>query len=862
MSLDCLDDVRQNPSSTAFGDRNAVHPPSALTGADIKPEPPYLPSSADRAIVDLTALSDSGDDDSPSEASTLSTQTVSRRSEAKPFVSPSSSAVIDSPLLSDSTNDASADDVPDQLVKHNVESDQAIWQLACDFFGHDIRRTDSQTREDAYIHPAFSISLKPHQLFAVFRILFMFYLKKTYTVLLADGMGVGKTLESSAVVIFTPYLHDAIEEVQSDRDRNSGRHLPKGTMDHPQPDAAECPSGTYAKGFACPCVERLPSSLLMARDILPIGPAVVLTPPALRDQWLQELRKYISSESRLSNGRTIQIWSIHTSSSLPPSHRRIRGIMYKSETDLEKDDITEAEFAFGETSNEVYLPGRPDNGHIIMVMPLSTGLRSIQQESSVQCKLSDDPQDSSFISHSFFIKPSYIIVDEMHSCVSKTTVAWQFILSKLVARSSAPTYFIGISGTPIRSSPAGLEPFFDVVALPVAQTWKSPPRAFDRPVFTTWVKETTWLVNHRGYLDAPDEAKQREYVSRFEKCKALREAILAPYVLQRHSHHLFFGHPISPLPPLDIHVRAYPQFPQVCFAAIQQLAQLSKQQMEDKLQKRLDAWHNAPPAKRGTAPTLKTVLSEIKTVGGKQGSFYDLAMCATLPGLAPFILQRKPISYRSRDIPTNIRRVFHHDHDNDVSSTPLAPYLDRMAQSSPKMEAIRQLVNEMRADQESIQASDGRTIIPVKKMIIFTVAPMTAYLIGLLLRKQMPDLRLSIVLSNENATKRSVLYEPFSRPIDADPVDADQDPVVLLTTVGISADGLNLTRANYAILVEPAFCKDVERQAFHRIHRLGQRLTTHLFELQSPWNPAERILRNRVDVRDQLLWSCDAPSLS
>ncbi|KAI6080890.1 P-loop containing nucleoside triphosphate hydrolase protein [Hypoxylon rubiginosum] len=762
-------------------------------------------------------------------------------------------------------NQAPEKELPDALVSLDKNLERETWEFACAFSGHDPAKTDGSNPEHHHRFQGLRVAVKPHQLWAITRILFMYYFEKTFGVLLADGMGVGKTLEGSCGAILTPHIRLAAQQVRRDRKHGLGRHLPAGTSGKPQPRDSECPLGTYIRGFACPCVERLPTAQLVASRTLPKGPAVLLVPPGLREQWYEQLCKYISPEPLPDDIRKTEIWSVHTAaesitSAVKSKYKRVKFVTAR---ELQDDDVTDDRWAWGQDPGHsqqavLRLGGRKnDNSHIIMIMPTSSALSRIQKTSTLPVEYEERE-----ILEPFFVKPSWIVMDEAHNQITEDTVVWRFITEKLMRRSASPTYLVCMSGTPIRRSPLALKPFFAAVTSSTARSWKEPPSYNPWDHFNAWVKESDWLVNHKGDAESTDKQKRNVYEERFSRCKLLGKKVLRPYMIQRHSHYLFFGSPIVPLPAMDVETRAFSGFPADYLEDIRSLVNMSKEQMEKRLQRKVNLWR--AENRRGSRPTIEDVISEIGRGFGNQGRFYDLGLCATFPALAPMLLREKPLRFRIGGVKSNLNAMS----DADLRSHVLWPYLRAIRRGSEKMDFIQQTIRDMRRDDERHRdVGDDRQVLR-KKMIIFTVSPMTALLIALILRKELPGVRQALVLASDAPAKRGSLYAPFCRMTDEEiPDDRDpNDPLILITTAGVSAEGFNMTRANYAIMAEPAFAKQVEAQAFHRVHRHGQQATTHLFSLYSSWNPVEVIIRSRQDVRakllDEAIWALPAATSS
>ncbi|KAI3326480.1 hypothetical protein HD806DRAFT_551503 [Xylariaceae sp. AK1471] len=482
-----------------------------------------------------------------------------------------------------------------------------------------------------------------------------------------------------------------------------------------------------------------------------------------------------------------------------------------------------------------------------MIMPTSSALAGIQKESTVTVELDDGTE----VLEPFFIKPGWVVMDEAHNQITENTIVWRFITDKLINRSASPTYLVSVSGTPIRRSPHALKPFLSVVTSPAVQKWNEPPGYNPREDFDEWVKESNWLVNHRSNTESADKAIRATYEQRFCECKALGKKVLRPYMIQRHSHYKFFGSLIIPLPKINVEIIQCSDFPVTYLEDIKQLINMSKEQLDARLQRKVASWQALNPNMRGSRPTMENVISEMDKGFGSQGSFYKLGLCATFPALAPMLLRGEPFNFRSQDIEGNLNAMS----DADLRKHTLWPHLDTIRDSSQKIDFITQKVQEMLRDNERHNdVLDPRHVLR-KKMIILAISPMIAFLIALILRKEFPMVRQTLILAKDAPSRRGALYAPFCRVTDEEVLeDRDpEDPLILITTARISGEGFNLTRANYAIMTEPAFARQVEDQAFHRVHRYGQQATTHLFTLYSSWNPADVIVRSRQDTRSKLL---------
>lgn len=180
--------------------------------------------------------------------------------------------------------DVLMDEVDSQVFPLTVEAECMLWQKACCFFGHDPAACDPQNPAHRHRVAGLRLGLRPDQMWSVFRMLAAQPLTGLHGTLLADGFGLGKTLQATAVAVLAALVHMAKTEVEEEWAMDKGadyrkqqrRHLPPSKV-HPQTITDECPSGTYRLGFACPCVERLPTHDIM--NAVPGPGALFIVPP-------------------------------------------------------------------------------------------------------------------------------------------------------------------------------------------------------------------------------------------------------------------------------------------------------------------------------------------------------------------------------------------------------------------------------------------------------------------------------------------------------------------------------------------------------------------------------------------------------
>lgn len=88
----------------------------------------------------------------------------------------------------------------------------------------------------------------------------------------------------------------------------------------------------------------------------------------------------------------------------------------------------------------------------------------------------------------------------------------------------------------------------------------------------------------------------------------------------------------------------------------------------------------------------------------------------------------------------------------------------------------------------------------------------------------------------------------------------DPDLKIMFTTYKVGGDGLNLTAANHALLIEPWWCPAVHRQAERRIYRPGQTKPCHVYTFTAKRSIESELIKMHIDrknEREKALLDCE-----
>ncbi|KAI9840211.1 MAG: hypothetical protein M1837_001839 [Sclerophora amabilis] len=163
-----------------------------------------------------------------------------------------------------------------------------LWNRCCAFFKHDREKTSTSERINI---SGLKRPLMLHQALCVF-----WQLEVERGVagggFIGDDMGLGKTMEVLATIVMERWLHLAHNDVaRARKEGDTGTHLPEGTTENPQPPDARCPKPNRVP-ICCPCVDAGPSAKLLPK----LGPVLIIVPPTLLINWLDEWNKVVEDE--------------------------------------------------------------------------------------------------------------------------------------------------------------------------------------------------------------------------------------------------------------------------------------------------------------------------------------------------------------------------------------------------------------------------------------------------------------------------------------------------------------------------------------------------------------------------------------
>ena len=282
-------------------------------------------------------------------------------------------------------------------------------------------------------------------------------------------------------------------------------------------------------------------------------------------------------------------------------------------------------------------------------------------------------------------------------------------------------------------------------------------------------------------------------------------ALVLAFTLRRRRDDMFAGQPLSSVPMVPFDVVECP--PPSQFAAhIENIFSSTKDEVKALLDERHARWEELPEHRRGTEPTLELLVRQISSgTPNTVSSFRLLRLCATFPALARLYREEPYCGWSLTG--EDFYGVFTKGTVEEAQAKSKAwPLWRGICNGSTKMEQLGIQIRKMLADRELAYGADD--VVPDKKMLVYSDSPFVAYLAFLWIANTF-DIPIQMIDRGMSVANRLAAIEPFlTVPLvrlrrELDHPTEPPAPRVLVTTVGIIAEGLNLARANYLVLLGP-----------------------------------------------------------
>ncbi|KAI1158981.1 hypothetical protein F5B18DRAFT_664818 [Nemania serpens] len=200
-----------------------------------------------------------------------------------------------------------------------------------------------------------------------------------------------------------------------------------------------------------------------------------------------------------------------------------------------------------------------------------------------------------------------------------------------------------------------------------------------------------------------------------------------------------------------------------------------------------------------------------------------------------------------------------------LEQSPLWPHREELIQQSPRFNRLCQFVDDMLSYRSQTPTADDpgpRDGTNIRHMIVLTQSPASAFITYMLLAHTYRE-NVKVVLFNaatrndasasDNGYGRNQILDDLNSPCDQSSPNK-----IIISTYRICGVALNLQRANYCIMMEPAGTTEAERQAAARINRRGQELRPVTAMLYDEHNFVESLrLSRRSNHKAVMSWKED-----
>lgn len=418
------------------------------------------------------------------------------------------------------------------------------------------------------------------------------------------------------------------------------------------------------------------------------------------------------------------------------------------------------------------------------------------------------------------------------------------MLNKVSYEAWTPPCIVGLPATPIQASP------HDLTAFVKTSAWG--PSQEERLIAA--LKDWSDMAANLGKRDLYVDPDNRELVEKIERevgqCRRVADDFMRAIGIKVLADDKFFGHNVTAYKSQPLPERTCCEPPSRWAKYIVPLCESSRQEavlVLEKMKAKAEALKGTSRARPNIeiADVIKR-LSPADGVGGKH--FAKLEIVATIPALAE--------AYATLDNTFFDHKImekgnFAKGQLIDTARHPWYHTIRRGMGQCPKLVELFRIVNIMLEDKTPhiVDDENGDKVAKVfkKRAAIYSKKPLVAQLVALALRIKFPGLYVVLLYQGTDKEKEELIL-PFSR-VQQD--EEFKDNAVLVTTTRMSGTGLDLTRCNYAILMD-ASDHISEKQALARVDRWGQYTTVHLYRLVAMSNPAERLIAMRSKLRGGL----------
>ncbi|RJE27571.1 hypothetical protein PHISCL_00157 [Aspergillus sclerotialis] len=630
--------------------------------------------------------------------------------------------------------------------------------------------------------PGLRLPIYPYQLFG------SWYMLKTENLtnggFLADDMGLGKTYTIIALLILDMHIQHMVDRVRTSRKANDGLHNPESETD-PQ---KECPSVKEYPYIECICVPNSPTRHLVSERK---GANLVIVPYGLLKHWIRTWNEFVDSE-----------------------YEPLRPVLLCGHADSRRMMATSVR----EQRTKIQIM---NSDKYAKVLAHELGVRRGQSldyhvpdlDPDLQAHQRDHKEGTFHVPSDAWRHVVITTIGSLRNHVLKPLTAHRYTYRPTRGKGSRtkqlPASFHGdLWRRAIRTKATKNG---QAVERSVDKSWREHPflkECTSNKVdelgqrFTRLVKAYTRLQSTRPKAQDVQARQRHDKEARQLQDQATSVATQFRSVLEtigfirRTAESRWGGEPLQEIPKLHEQDRSCP------------LTESARAQLAPFLE---DAKGRYSECNQGD--TNRTNLRR---------SVYRLRIANIFPGLAAlYTRERREPQWRFEDL----------QNENWIAepeNSLIARHLDSVLEGSARWEELRRILN------DPLRLVEGKR----RKIVIMSYFPIVILTLFLAIRREFPNEHARAVFQGNN-NRQGVVDSFQSYDTGEHGGDRQPSPGVLLGTLGILSQGYTLTRANAVVLIEVPYSNGLQKQAFGRVHRIGQRHEQYGIRLVDPTLDAE-----------------------
>ncbi|KAI0203071.1 hypothetical protein F4808DRAFT_449388 [Astrocystis sublimbata] len=687
---------------------------------------------------------------------------------------------------------------------------------------------------------------------------------------LGDAMGLGKTIEVLSTFAIFAMIKASHKEVLSFWENEAiagGRqHLPR----HQAKGDDRCPSQQVSPyPTECTCVKSGEPYKITRR--MPALPTICVVPPTALRSWAAEFCKVLDKAHPIATSLTLSIWHNDYVKDQTLYHGQDRVQMTAGAAVRRLDDDGEVHLLVG---------GRPLLSSWLLLVSRHSATKLHAMYDGLSSRIYDENGYNDEVVTMNLMGAAFVFFDEAHQyngMLDRPTDPFRFLRSLRETSLKKPAAFTISASIPL-SGPIYLANIVEhVLHCRSLQGQEGQIGGIhDAQDLKVAQADYEYVISHLDWLS--NEKAKKSIQARQKNLHELEKVLVPCLLMARRPSDSFRGQPIgdgSREITVD-HINC-PMTGGSAQDAFRRMTAGVQSYVQRLLQDRKHEWRRN--GQTGPEPTQQAVEAGLfgsgddNNVAARMKHTSKAWVCLTRAGVYPFL---------SHLLGTGLVQdsALHHIVINELGATacreyfakgrggmarvleqsPLWPHRKELARQSPKFSRLRQFVDDMLSYRVRAPTTDdpgpgdGTNI---RHMIVLTQSPSSAFITYMLLARAYTENVKVVLLNAVTKNEASASDSAYGRSQIVDdlnsPCDASSPNKIIISTYRICGVALNLQRANYCIMMEPAGTTEAEKQAAARVNRRGQEMKPVTAMLHDEHNLAESLRLSRRANHEQML---------